>query len=75
MHRIMLEYYLWRTAIRWKVSTADVRKNIADMLAEARRNADVQVQAAWAAIPCAGSAPTTEETIDFLVRRLQEDQR
>lgn len=55
-----------------QMTVAEVRNETMIALEVARKNPDPKVQAMWASIPRAGSIPTLEEIMDFLIGKLKE---
>lgn len=68
--KISVEDALGQIAAREGVPVEEVREQIRIAMLEGMRSPDPAIQAEWKRIPCKGSVPTPEETIEYLASQL-----
>lgn len=61
---------LEETARAYHVSVSEVYREIDFCISEAMKNPDPKVPEEWRKIPCKGAAPTPEELLDYLKKRV-----
>lgn len=65
-----IQQYLETIAQKEGISPKKVRDEIALAISLAQKSTDPKIQNFWNSIPCEGTSPTVEETIDYLAKNV-----